>query len=65
MFEKDINELSYRVRKYGWIWLRKIKLMYINFQFYLKSSSANRILKQNQRSTPSMGGMCQKKQNIN
>ena len=23
MFEKDINELSYRVRKYGWIWLRK------------------------------------------
>ena len=23
MFEKDIDELSYRVRKYGWIWLRK------------------------------------------
>tara|TARA_B100001057_G_C22822938_1_gene940167 strand:- start:49 stop:1329 length:1281 start_codon:yes stop_codon:yes gene_type:complete len=23
IFEKDINELSYRVRKYGWIWLRK------------------------------------------
>ena len=23
MFEKDINELSHRVRKYGWIWLRK------------------------------------------
>ena len=23
MFEKDINELSYRIRKYGWIWLRK------------------------------------------
>tara|TARA_B100001063_G_scaffold155844_1_gene145399 strand:+ start:884 stop:2059 length:1176 start_codon:yes stop_codon:yes gene_type:complete len=23
MFEKDINELSYRVRKYGWIWLMK------------------------------------------
>ena len=23
MFEKDIDELSYRIRKYGWIWLRK------------------------------------------
>lgn len=23
LFEKDIEELSYRVRKYGWIWLRK------------------------------------------
>ena len=22
-FEKDIDELSYRVRKYGWIWMRK------------------------------------------
>ena len=23
LFEKDVDELSHRVRKYGWIWLRK------------------------------------------
>ena len=27
MFEKDIDELSHRVRKYGWIWLRKSQII--------------------------------------
>ena len=26
MFESDINELSHRVRKYGWIWLKKSQI---------------------------------------
>ena len=26
LFEKDIDELSYRIRKYGWIWLRKSQI---------------------------------------
>lgn len=26
-FEKDVDELSYRIRKYGWIWLKKSHLI--------------------------------------
>jgi len=26
MFESDVNELSYRIRKYGWIWLKKSQI---------------------------------------
>ena len=26
LFEKDVDELSYRIRKYGWIWLSKRQL---------------------------------------
>jgi len=26
MFERDVNELSHRIRKYGWIWLKKSQI---------------------------------------
>lgn len=26
LFEKDVDELSYRIRKYGWVWLKKSQL---------------------------------------
>ena len=26
MFESDVNELSHRIRKYGWIWLKKSQI---------------------------------------